>query len=138
MGRASSSASTRQGELAALLQAKRALLEGVRGHVRNAREGAEREALGESADHDVQPRDDLDLAIAHLQSEMLARVDAALRRFAEGRYGDCAECGGPIPIQRLHVLPFAIRCRPCEAARETSQAGPLAPPRRLFGHDPAP
>ena len=62
------------------------------------------------------------LALAQIQGDMLERIDAALARLAEGRYGDCAECGTPIPSQRLRALPFAVRCRECEEARETTPA----------------
>lgn len=43
----------------------------------------------------------------------LAETDAALGRWEAGTYGVCARCGGPIPIERLEVRPFATRCVPC-------------------------
>ncbi|HEX6362742.1 MAG TPA: TraR/DksA C4-type zinc finger protein [Albitalea sp.] len=47
--------------------------------------------------------------------EEMARVAAALRRLDEGVYGDCLQCGQPIPLQRLLVQPAAERCAACEA-----------------------
>lgn len=46
----------------------------------------------------------------------LAETDAALGRWDAGTYGVCARCGGPIPIERLEVRPFATRCVPCASA----------------------
>src|SRR5512140_1561214 len=31
----------------------------------------------------------------------LAEIDAALARMAEGRYGTCVSCGGPMGLQRI-------------------------------------
>src|SRR5262245_14928821 len=61
---------------------------------------------------------ELDLALTELRSEMLQRVAAALTRLDEGAYGCCVECEGDIPEARLKAMPFAIRCRECESARE--------------------
>ncbi len=48
----------------------------------------------------------------------LAEIDAALHRLDIGIYGDCADCGEPISLQRLLVLPAAQRCAHCEAKYE--------------------
>ena len=61
---------------------------------------------------------ELDLALTQLRSEMLQRVAAALTRLDEGNYGCCVECEGDIPQARLKAMPFAIRCRECESAKE--------------------
>jgi hypothetical protein len=45
-------------------------------------------------------------------------VEAALHRLDIGRYGDCADCGEPIGLQRLLVLPAAEHCAACQAAVE--------------------
>jgi DnaK suppressor protein len=56
-----------------------------------------------------------------MKSETLTKVDAALRRLEEGTYGDCFECGEEIAEARLRALPFAVRCKDCEEARETAE-----------------
>jgi DnaK suppressor protein len=38
------------------------------------------------------------------------RVDAALGRIADGRYGRCVDCGAPLPDERLEARPEAERC----------------------------
>jgi RNA polymerase-binding transcription factor DksA len=43
----------------------------------------------------------------------LADIDAALMRIAEGRYGTCQSCGGPMGLQRLRALPEARYCVGC-------------------------
>ncbi len=43
----------------------------------------------------------------------LEDIDAALRRIAEGRYGTCQACGGPMGLQRLRALPEARYCIAC-------------------------
>ena len=51
---------------------------------------------------------------------MLVKIEAALRRLSMGTYGDCSVCGLPIAESRLYALPFALRCRDCEQAREAA------------------
>ena len=80
---------------------------------------AEAPHLEESALSDVV--DDVDFALASLQTETLARIDDALDRLAAGEYGYCLECGKEIPARRLEALPFAIRCRSCEEVTESRQ-----------------
>ena len=45
-------------------------------------------------------------------------VRDALQRFDEGTYGICAECGKPIPENRLRALPSATHCIECQAKLE--------------------
>ena len=47
----------------------------------------------------------------------LRRIDAALVRIDQGRWGQCAECGGAIEGKRLEALPWAIRCAGCAEAQ---------------------
>jgi hypothetical protein len=43
----------------------------------------------------------------------LAEIDAALGRMAEGRFGVCLACGGPLGLQRLRAAPEARFCLGC-------------------------
>lgn len=47
----------------------------------------------------------------------LAELDLALARIAEGTYGRCERCGGPIPQERLLARPAARTCVPCAGRR---------------------
>ena len=60
--------------------------------------------------------------------EQLARVEEALRRMEEGTYGVCVDCGKPIPLPRLQVLPTALRDAACELAYEAQRK--VRPPAR--------
>ena len=44
----------------------------------------------------------------------LRRLDEARRRFDEGSYGNCTDCGADIDYRRLRVQPAAIRCIRCQ------------------------
>ncbi len=51
--------------------------------------------------------------ISEVVRRELADIDAALTRIAEGRYGACQSCGGPMGLQRLRALPEARYCLAC-------------------------
>jgi len=62
-----------------------------------------------------------ELQAARTEQHVLAdlqRCRAALRRLDDGVYGDCADCGQPVPLARLMVQPEAERCAPCQTAWE--------------------
>ena len=51
----------------------------------------------------------------------LRRLDEARRRFDEGSYGNCADCGSDIDYRRLRVQPAAIRCIHCQERFEKAR-----------------
>ncbi len=51
-------------------------------------------------------------------SAMLAEVDLAFERYADGTYGTCTTCGQPIPLERLEILPQATLCVTCKVKGE--------------------
>jgi DnaK suppressor protein len=55
------------------------------------------------------------------QAEIEA-IDAALTRMADGEYGRCADCGEPIPVERLEALPTAMRCVECAEKRARDES----------------
>jgi DnaK suppressor protein len=65
---------------------------------------------------------EIDEAQLRRDRDELAEVEAALSRLDAGVYGDCQDCGEPIALQRLTVLPAARRCAPCQAASEQDPA----------------
>jgi DnaK suppressor protein len=73
----------------------------------------------ESSEADIQ--DEIEFALIQMKAETLNRIQEALRRLEEGTYGYCFECGEEISERRLRALPFAVRCKDCEEARETAQ-----------------
>jgi DnaK suppressor protein len=89
---------------------------------------------------EAEAQGDLELAIAELRSETLARIDEALTRLSQGVYGDCFACGEEIAERRLRALPFAVRCRDCEEEWEAATSKARASRRRpasLFMDVPA-
>ena len=109
-----------------LIDRRREIHADVQGKIRDAREeGAwgnkQNEVLDavESSEADIQ--DDIEFALISMKSETLNKIDDALTRLEQGNYGNCFECGEEIAEKRLRALPFAVRCKDCEEARETAQ-----------------
>ena len=50
-----------------------------------------------------------------------AGLFAASKRVRNPPLGNCFECGDEIAEARLRALPFAVRCKDCEEARETAE-----------------
>ncbi len=73
----------------------------------------------ESSEADIQ--EDIEFALIQMKAETLQKIDEALVRLEEGTYGYCFECGSEISERRLRALPFAVRCKDCEEAREVAQ-----------------
>jgi len=116
--------SSRYNELKKMLEERRReLLSEVQGKIRNVRNesGKERDVLdqGESSEVDIQ--EDIEFALIQMKSETLNKINEALRRLDEGSYGNCFECGDEIAGPRLRALPFAVRCKDCEEARENAE-----------------
>lgn len=59
-----------------------------------------------------------ELSVLRTISERREQVESALRRLAEGAYGWCERCGGPIPVERLAVFPWATSCVSCKQLLE--------------------
>ena len=115
---------SRYDELKKMLQDRqRQLMSDVQGRIRDVRgEGSkDREVLdqGESSEVDIQ--DDIEFALIQMKSETLNKINEALRRLDEGTYGNCFACGDEVAEARLRALPFAVRCKDCEEARETAE-----------------
>jgi DnaK suppressor protein len=53
------------------------------------------------------------------ETEQIQKIDNALVKMEEGRYGRCEACGKPIPIKRLRVVPEARHCIRCAKVRQT-------------------
>ena len=98
----------------------------VQGKMRGVREegtwgGKLNEVLDavESAEADIQ--EDIEFALVQMKSETLNKINDALGRLERGDYGFCYECGEEIGEKRLRALPFAVRCKDCEEAREAAE-----------------
>jgi DnaK suppressor protein len=113
---------SRIGELTRTLEDRRRdLWHAVHGRIRDARADStnDGEVLDQGESSEVNIQEDIAFALIQMKAETLNKIDAALRRLEEGTYGRCLDCGDEIADTRLRVLPFAVRCTDCEAARET-------------------
>lgn len=61
---------------------------------------------------------DVNLAEIDRDLDELRAIEAAMRRLADGSYGDCEQCGSPIEFRRLQAAPFASRCFDCQSSYE--------------------
>lgn len=118
--------SGRYDELKGILEERRReIMSEVQGRMRDVRaEGAGSAVQGvldaaESSELDIQ--DEIEFALIQMKAETLNKIDEALRRLEEGTYGYCFECGEEVSEKRLRALPFAVRCKDCEEAREIKQ-----------------
>jgi len=73
----------------------------------------------ESAEADIQ--EDIEFALVQMKSETLNKINDALGRLEQGNYGNCFDCGEEIAEKRLRALPFAVRCKDCEEAKEVAE-----------------
>lgn len=116
----------RYAELRRILEERRReMVSEVQGKIRDVRtEAAATPVNGvfdaaESSDADIQ--EDIELALIQMKAETLSRIDEALARLERGTFGFCTECGEEISERRLRALPFALRCKDCEEAREIAE-----------------
>ena len=121
------SSRSRYSELKQMLQERQREIQAeVQGKMRNVRAegtwgGKLNEVLDavESAEADIQ--EDIEFALVQMKSETLNKINDALARLEQGDYGNCFDCGEEIAEKRLRALPFAVRCKDCEEAREVAE-----------------
>jgi DnaK suppressor protein len=118
---------TRYSELKRMLEERRREIQAeVQGRMRDVRSegawgGKQNEVFDavESSEADIQ--DDIEFALIQMKSETLNKINDALVRLEQGDYGNCFDCGSEIAEKRLRALPFAVRCKDCEEAREVAE-----------------
>ena len=115
----------RYDELKNILESRRReLMAEVRSKMKHVRAENSDEAQGvldaaETSEADIQ--DDIEFALIQMKTETLKKIEDALKRLEEDTYGNCFECGDEISQMRLRALPFAVRCKDCEEARENAE-----------------
>ena len=120
-------ARSRYAELKQMLDGRRRELQAeVQGKMRVVREegtwgGKLNEVLDavESSEADIQ--EEIEFALIQMKSETLNKINDAVGRLEQGDYGYCFDCGEEIAEKRLRALPFAVRCKDCEEAREVAE-----------------
>ena len=117
---------SRYDDLKAMLEdRKRQTLSQVHEKVRNVRSenvsGKVNNVLDQVESSEAGIQEDIEFALIQMKAETLEKINQALTRLEEGAYGNCFECGEEIAQARLRALPFAVRCKDCEEARENAQ-----------------
>lgn len=107
---------------------KQRLLTDLNRHTQNVSDdqAAALDAAGDDAKEsaDFALRDGIEemaLKLGDQESQMVADIDQALLRIAEGSYGVCARCGQPIDERRLEAMPTARYDAHCQAAIEAQE-----------------
>lgn len=67
---------------------------------------------------------ELNMALGDREVVELNEIEAALMRLAQGRYGECTECGTEIGEARLRAFPAVPRCVPCQSKLENVHGRP--------------
>jgi len=105
-----------------LSRQRRALLDNATMTIDHLRDG---EAEADPNDRaSIEEENALELRIRDRERKMLPRVEAALQRIAEGRYGFCEETGDPIGLRRLLARPttmYSIEAQERHEARQKIQ-----------------
>ena len=117
-----------------LIERQREIRSEVQGKIRDVRsERSEKDhaVLDPGETSEVAIQEDIKLALIQMKAETLTRIDDALSRVEDGTYGHCVECGEEIARPRLRALPFAVRCKNCEQAREMAQQRERSQARRV-------
>ncbi len=117
--------------LAEILQERRRRIREELGRLFRRLREEDQPATGDDGDRAIYGFDrELSSARVDQLTQIRRRIDDALARHAEGRYGRCLACETEIPVARLRSLPFALYCRECQQAAEeksrTALAGPIA------------
>lgn len=62
------------------------------------------------------------LRLADRERNLLAKINAALDRIADGEYGYCEACGEEINVKRLKARPVTDMCIECKSEQEREEA----------------
>ena len=75
--------------------------------------------VGDDADRAfVETAVDIETGRVEQQMKELREIEAARERVAQGTFGTCIDCGGPIEYERLRIYTPAVRCAECQTLYE--------------------
>ena len=61
---------------------------------------------------------EIDYTLEEHSEQVLAQIDAALKRIDDGTFGTCSNCGKQIAEERLEARPWASLCIDCQREAE--------------------
>jgi len=76
-------------------------------------------SMGRLSRNDALQSQQMAMALQRRQQEQLLRVESALKRMNEGRYGSCLRCKNEIGEGRLGMQPEASLCVTCASRPRT-------------------
>jgi RNA polymerase-binding transcription factor len=84
--------------------------------------GESRETFPDPTDRaSLEGNRNLTLRIRDRERKLITKIDEALGRIADGSYGVCEDCGGPIGVERLRARPVTTLCIACKSEQEASE-----------------
>lgn len=109
--------------------------EQLREEIRHTRAKSIDENPGEVAERARDVQDDafatliVDTNLTEIERDVeeLRMIDSALQRINAGTYGNCIDCGQPIPLARLEAEPTAERCIHCQELFEKTHVAARTP-----------
>ncbi|MFA5085193.1 MAG: TraR/DksA C4-type zinc finger protein [Candidatus Omnitrophota bacterium] len=111
----------------ALLLKEREKIGGGIDHItQEALKTSQREASGDLSGYSFHMADiasdnyevEFSLGRASDEQNIMYAIDEALKRIEDGSYGNCTQCGKPIPKKRLKALPQTELCIICQSNNE--------------------
>jgi len=67
-------------------------------------------------------RESTAFSLVEIKHNELNMIEEALERIEKGEYGRCRDCRRWITPARLEALPYAVRCRDCQAKHEKRES----------------
>ncbi len=79
-------------------------------------------------------QDELNSQLVEVESKELVAIEESIAKFHQETYGDCEDCGKPIPLNRLRAIPYASECIECRRKTESGNdsSSPAVPWNRIF------
>jgi DnaK suppressor protein len=103
-----------------LLNMRRKILEGREEALYQLSSGRD-EVLDEGERAFIEEADYLEMRFTTREDRLLRKVEDALKRIEEGKYGICEVCGGEIDVNRLKLRPVTTMCIKCKTEQEKKE-----------------
>ncbi len=72
---------------------------------------------------------DINFAIIQMKAETIRKIGECLQGLEQDSFGYCFGCRNEIDLNHLRNLPFVVRCKSCEEAREEAERRERVRPR---------
>lgn len=110
-----------------LLEVSRKKISGDLAHLeKDSLNTSQRDASGDLSGYSLHMADmatdnfdrEFNLGLASSEQQILNKIDEALRKIEEGKFGVCEVCSKPISQKRLLAVPYAKFCIKCQSEEE--------------------